>query len=169
MRNMLPHRKSNNNVNAAAKLCTSRHANKETAKNCTPSAAFLTYPRAVCKLHLSFTLFVVHHWHKKQGLHRLPQAPKSYQHSLCITRQKGQKWHLSTKLSTIVNKLSILINKVINTPPIQPSHLSVGESTLTHLCPNTQQGMSTPPAPVQLPHSSPKIRAPVGYLTAPWG
>lgn len=106
---------------------------------------------------------------QKQSFHRLPQAPESYQHSLCITRQKGQKWHLSTKLSTIVNKLSILINKVINTSPIQSNHLSVGESTLTHLCPYTQQGMSTPPAPVQLPHSSPKIRAPVGYLRASWG
>ena len=59
---MLPHGKSNNKVNiAAAKLCTSRHANKETPQNRIPTHAFLTYTREVCKLHLSFTLFVVHH------------------------------------------------------------------------------------------------------------
>jgi hypothetical protein len=208
MRNMLPHGKSNNKVNiAAAKLCTSRHANKETAKNCTPTRAFLTYPREVCYFYFAFQLFIVRRWHKKRSSpdphkpyprlllaggyqpsaappHPPPSAAteqtltfpfvsayllhlkgskkgegrpklyrkftegkqgenwewrgcfcflkergwnrikeKSYQHSLCITRQKGQKWHLSTKLSTIVNKLSILIYKVINmqsTPPPSP-------------------------------------------------
>ena len=60
MRNMLPHRKSNNKVNiAAAKLCNSHHANKETAKNRTPTRAFLTYPSEVCYFYFAFQLFIV--------------------------------------------------------------------------------------------------------------